>query len=340
MTPANIPIVDVGPLLDRRTKASSKAERSSVARDMGRACRESGFFYIRGHGVDERLQERLEALSREFFRQPLEDKLSIRLELGGSAWRGFFPVGAELTLGRPDQKEGLYFGAELSEDHPQVLAKTPLHGPNLFPENIPGFRETVLAYMDAMTRLGHRLMEAVGESLGCRPGYFDELYTREPLVLFRIFNYPSMKVPVATDAARGLWSVAEHTDYGLLTILKQDDSGGLQVRSGADWIPAEPIPGTFVCNLGDMLERMTGGLYVSTPHRVRNTSGKDRLSFPFFFDPNFNAEVHPIQPGRLLRDDPATRWDGASVHDISGTYGTYLLSKVSKVFPDLGKSVL
>jgi isopenicillin N synthase-like dioxygenase len=176
-------------------------------------------------------------------------------------------------------------------------------------------------------------MAGIALSLGLEESYFFERYTGDPLILFRIFNYP------ARPTTEG-WGVGEHTDYGLLTILKQDEAGGLQVKSQSHWIEAPPIPGSFVCNIGDMLDRMTGGRYRSTPHRVRNLSGRDRLSFPFFFDPNFNAEVAPIKLGAAATDDWRERWDGASVHEFSGTYGDYLLNKVSKVFPQLRREVL
>jgi isopenicillin N synthase-like dioxygenase len=138
------------------------------------------------------------------------------------------------------------------------------------------------------------------------------------------------------------WGVGEHTDYGLLTILRQDDTGGLQVKSRSRWIDAPPIPGSFLCNIGDMLERLTRGIYRSTPHRVLNTSQRDRLSFPFFFDPNFNARMSPIEGlvNDALTDDSGERWDRASVHGFSGTYGEYLLNKVAKVFPELRNEVL
>ena len=161
-----------------------------MAAQIGQACREHGFFYILGHGVDEGLQERLLHLSRRFFAQALDRKLEIRMALGGRAWRGYFPVGGELTSGRPDLKEGLYFGAELDDDHPLVRAGTPMHGRNLFPSQIPLFRETVLDYMAAMTALGHRLMEGMALSLGLEASYFADRYTKDPLVLFRIFHYP------------------------------------------------------------------------------------------------------------------------------------------------------
>ncbi len=113
------------------------------------------------------------------------------------------------------------------------------------------------------------------------------------------------------------------------------------MRSGDTWIDAPPIPGSFVVNIGDMLERMTRGAYRSTPHRVRNTSDVGRLSFPFFFDPAWDAEVRPVPGAEVPEDDDGSdRWDRASVHRFEGTYGDYLLGKVSKVFPELGASVL
>ena len=124
-----------------------------------------------------------------------------------------------------------------------------------------------------MTQLGHVLMEGIAMSLGLDASYFADRYTREPLTLFRIFNYPYE--PAAMEEPP--WGVGEHTDYGLLTILKQDDAGGLEVKSPDGWIPAPPVPNSFVCNIGDMLDRMTAGQYRSTAHRVRNLAARDRL---------------------------------------------------------------
>lgn len=323
---SRVSIVNVEPLV------IGTGDRSAVAAQIARACRESGFFYIIGHGVDEQLQQRLEQLSRKFFDLDEDNKLDIRMEKGGRAWRGYFPVGGELTSGKPDFKEGLYFGTELSDDHPLVRSGTPMHGANLFPKGIPLFRETVLEYLDAMTKLGHALMEGLALSLGLNESYFAERYTTDPLILLRIFHYPPEREAIGE---RQGWGVGEHTDYGLLTILKQDMTGGLEVKSKAGWIPAEPIEGSFVCNIGDMLDRMTGGLYRSTAHRVKSPSGQGRLSFPFFFDPNFNAEIRLIEGTDPPVDDRDERWDRASVHEFSGSYGDYLLDKVSRVFPQL-----
>lgn len=323
-----IPVIDVAPLV------GASGDRAAAVKAIGDACSQLGFFYAVGHGVDPALETRLFEQARRFFALPSEEKQAIRMELGGAAWRGWFPVGTELTSGRPDWKEGLYFGAELGPEHPRVRAGTPLHGANLFPR-LPGFRETVLEWIAAMTHLGHALMRGIALSLDLPASWFADRYTADPLVLFRIFAYPAIP---ASDA--GGWSVGEHTDYGVLTILLQDDTGGLQVETQGQWIDAPPLAGSFVCNLGDMLDRMTGGRYRSTPHRVRNPAQRERLSFPFFFDPAWDAAVRPIPGCDATHDDRDARWDRASVHEWRGTYGEYLLAKVSKVFPELGRAVL
>jgi len=337
MTTPVLPVIDISAL---RTEAGNPA--AAVAQ-ISTACRAYGFFYVRGHGVDPALVQRLEDLSHRFFAASTQDKLQWRMALSGRAWRGFFPLGGELTSGRPDWKEGIYFGTELPADDARVSAGTPLHGPNQFPE-VPGLREAVLAYMEQVTLAAHAVLRGIALSLGLEASYFLDRYTRDPLVLFRIFNYPSQPLPTALEpVSQSIWGVGEHTDYGLLTLLHQDIVGGLQVRTPQGWIEAPPLKGSLVCNIGDMLDHMTGGMYKSTPHRVaRNTSGRDRLSFPLFFDPNFFARVQRIEglPEPKVVDDSATRWDQANVHAFEGSYGDYVLSKVAKVFPQLTAEAL
>jgi isopenicillin N synthase-like dioxygenase len=324
-----IPIVDMAPL------QGSDADRDAVAAAIDTACRETGFFYVVGHGVPADLVARVDARAREFFARPDDEKARIAMPHGGRAWRGWFPLGGELTSGVPDCKEGIYFGEELGADDPRVHARLPLHGANLFPEQPAGLRDAVLEYIGAVTDVGHRLLRGVSRALGLDDGWFDRNLTAAPTILFRIFRYP----PLPADA--GAWSVGEHTDYGLLTILAQDARGGLEVRGPGGWVAAPPVPDAFVVNLGDMLERMTGGRYRSTPHRVRNTGTTDRLSMPLFLDPAWDADVRPV-PGASAREHAhdTDRWDGASVHEWSGTYGDYLFAKVSKVFPALVDDVI
>jgi isopenicillin N synthase-like dioxygenase len=292
------------------------------------ACRDTGFFYVSGHGVPASLLAQLDAAARTFFSLPDNEKRDIAMARGGRAWRGWFPVGAELTSGEQDRKEGLYFGSELPGGHP-----LPLHGPNLFPVRVPSLRPLVLTYLAELTRVAQAVLRGVAQSLDLAADYFAAGYTAKPTMLFRIFHYP----PAPADDAG--WGVGEHTDYGLLTLLAQDDNGGLQVRTPRGWLDAPPLPGTFVCNIGDMLERLTAGWYRSTPHRVRNTSGRDRLSFPFFFDPDFTAEVPPLPNRAATTDTGHRRWDGENPLAFTGTYGDYLTTKVSKAFPHLGQTL-
>jgi isopenicillin N synthase-like dioxygenase len=332
----DVPEIDVEPFV-----RGGGGERGAAA-EIDAACREIGFFSIVGHGVDAGLRARLDASAREFFALGDREKAEIAMARGGRAWRGWFPVGGELTSGEPDQKEGIYFGLELGRDDARVRAGVPLHGPNLFPRRPETLRDAVLQYMDELTRVGHALMRGVALALGLPADWFARDLTSDPTILFRIFHYPATAV-APTPKATGAWGVREHTDYGLLTILLQDGTGGLQVRSRRGWVDVPPDPDAFVCNIGDMLERMTAGRYRSTPHRVRNTSDRSRLSFPFFFDPGWDAMVRPVpRVGGHASSaaEPAHRWDGANVHDLTGTYGDYLLAKVTKVFPGLGVDVL
>jgi isopenicillin N synthase-like dioxygenase len=327
---ATVPVIDVSVLVS----GGPQAARDAVAGQIQAACRDRGFFYVTGHGVRAELLGDLADASAEFFALPEADKLDIAMEHGGRAWRGYFPVGGELTSGRPDLKEGLYFGTELPADDPRVKAGLPLHGANLFPRQVPRLRPLVLAYIGALTALGQAVLSGIALSLDLDAGYFASGYTADPTILFRIFHYPPSP-PQSQD-----WGVGEHTDYGLLTLLAQDDSGGLQVAAPEGWIDAPPVPGTLVCNIGDMLDRLTGGWYRSTPHRVRNLSGHGRLSFPFFLDPGFADEVPSLPARAAAGDGGRPRWDGQDLRAFTGTYGDYLLGKVSKVFPQLRQDVL
>ena len=326
-----MPIVDVGPLLSDPAGAAATA----AARQIDAACREIGFFGIVGHGVSTDLYGELDVAARAFFALPDDAKAAIAMERAGAAWRGWFPLEGELTSGVPDLKEGIYFGVEHSPDHPRVVDGTPLHGANLFPPSPPELGPAVLAWLDALRPVADAVMRGIALGLGMPAEWFADHLTADPTILFRIFHYP----PPPPDADG--WGVGEHTDYGLLTLLVQDHLGGLQVRDLDDtWIDVPATPGVIVCNIGDMLERLTGGRYRSTPHRVRNTSGRSRLSFPYFFDPSWEALVptlpigEDVAPGRT-----SPRWDDGDVLAWDGTYGEYLTAKVAKVFPDLFAAV-
>jgi isopenicillin N synthase-like dioxygenase len=317
-------LIGIGPLLDA-------SDATAVAGAIDAACRSLGFFRVTGHGIDPTLLTRMDRLARAFFALDDANKEPYAMSNAGTAWRGWFPVRGELTSGLPDRKEGLYVGLEHPPDHPRVLTGTALHGSNLFPPG--GLGPAVLDWLAAMRPVADALMRGIALGLGLPAGWFEQRLTTDPTVLFRIFHYPAL----ADNAEADEWGVGEHTDYGLLTLLAQDEHGGLQVRTPeGDWLNVPPEPGVLVCNIGDMLDRLTEGRYRSTPHRVRNLTGASRLSFPYFFDPSWDAEVTPLPlDGAPPADDADRRWDGASVHVWTGRYGDYLTAKVARVFPEL-----
>ena len=324
----DIPVIDLAP-------SGAGRDLTTVGAAIDRACREVGFFSVVGHDIDPTLCARLDALAREFFARPVEAKSAVAMINGGTAWRGWFPLHGELTSGTPDHKEGYYFGRELPATDRRVQAGTPLHGPNLFPTVPAALRATVLEYLDALEALGQRLTAAISVALGLAPDALGHRWFRDPVILLRLFRYPPAG---PADPPAG---VGEHTDYGFLTLLWQDGSGGLEVRTDDGWIDVPPDPDAFVCNIGDMLDRLTGGRYRSTPHRVRSPTDGDRISIPFFFDPDWDAHVDALPlPGDPMPAPPTARWDAASVHDFSGSYGEYLLGKVAKVFPALREAVI
>lgn len=326
-----LPIIDL---------ALSDGENS---RQVHAALKDTGFLYIKNHGVRDELQSEMSELAKEFFALQESQKMAIAMKKAGVAWRGYFPVKGELTAGVPDLKEGLYFGVELDASHPAVQRGTPLHGPNQWPEDA-SMKEVVLEYMSRMKSTAERLMRLIALGLGLDADYFAKRYGDQPTELFRIFNYPPPSPLVELESK--LMGVHEHTDMGFLTILLQDENGGLEVkpRGSDDWVSAPPVPGTFVVNIGDMLELWTHGIYQATLHRVRNPSPNQRLSFPYFFDPSWHSKLEPIatdllRPAELKAVPPATtrKWDGTDLRALSqdSTYGAFVWNKVQRVFPGL-----
>ena len=312
-----LPIIDV-------TSTEAPAE-------IDRACRQFGFFAICNHGVSNELREAVLSSATDFFGRDPDEKESVALSHGGPAWRGWFPLGGELTSGVPDLKEGYYFGRELLSD------TRPMHGPNIWPREPASLRPLVAEWMATMEPLAQHVLALMAEGLGLGPGFFRHGLTADPTPLFRIFRYP----PHPRDSA-DRWGVAEHSDYGLLTLLAHDGTAGLQVKVSGDWIDAPHDPELIICNLGDMLDRLTAGRYRSTPHRARNMGAADRYSLPFFLDPGWDAVIEAIDldDGWVAPADADQRWDRANLRNISGTYGEWLTAKVSKVFPHLADEVI
>ncbi len=270
------------------------------------ACAGTGFFYVANHGVPAALVDAAVQQARLFFALPLAQRMAVSLAQS-PCHRGYEAMRTQrLEPGTPpDLKEGFYIGNELAEDHPRVRAGFFNQGPNQWPPGLPGFRPAMEAYFDALTGLAVRLMRAMAGALGLPPGHF-AAFCDDPMSVLRLLHYP----PQPPDPQPGEKGCGAHTDWGCLTLLWQDAAGGLQVRVGADWTPAPPLPGTFVVNIGDMFARWTNGRYQSTPHRVVNLSGRDRISMPFFFEGNPGHPVTAlpgcVPPGETPRYPPTT----------------------------------
>ena len=250
--------------------------RETAARQMREACLETGFFYVINHGVPDALMQAQMDASRAFFALPAEAKMALHIDRSPHR-RGYEPLALQ-TLDQgapPDLKESAMFGREA--DDPLDLAAAP----NLWPD-LEGFRAVMRQYQAQMMRLGSGLAGLLALSLDLPEDYFAEALSR-PSCAVRLLRYP----PQPAEAAFNQLGSGAHTDWGMLTLLLQDDIGGLEVRNvDGDWIRAVPIPGAFVVNLGDMIPAATGGLYRSNFHRVlNNQSGRDRYSIATFFNP-------------------------------------------------------
>jgi isopenicillin N synthase-like dioxygenase len=277
---SRIPVIDITAL--REGDAGAQA---AVAAEIGKACREIGFLYLTGHGVPEATIEAVRDQARRFFALPLERRMEIVAHR--DHYRGYVPMGARNYSGHVDLVHSFKMQIELPPDDPDLLAGKPLHQPNQWPRDLPGFRETLLAYYAEMDRVTDALLRGFALSLGAPADYFHAFF-RKPLTQLSLLHYP----PQPPDSPDDQYGIRPHSDTTAFTILGTDPVGGLQVRPvGQDWVAAPHIPGAYVMNIGDMMARWTNDEFTSTPHRVINLSGKERISVPFFANPDYDAVV-------------------------------------------------
>jgi isopenicillin N synthase-like dioxygenase len=297
---AGLPIIDVSGLT-----SDDIADRRAVAAALRAACLRNGFFYAANTGVTRAETDGILDAARAFFALPDAVKLAVSKDKSPCG-RGYERMGGQrLEAGAQfDRKEGFMLGTDLPANDPRVLAGWPQHGANVFPEDMPGWRATVEGYHAKLVRLAGTLMRGLALSLDVAEDYFDDC-ARDAIANLRLLHYP----PQPADAGADARGAGAHTDWGAITILLQDDVGGLQVHDGDDkWIDAPPIPGTFIINLGDLVPRWTNGRYRSTMHRVINRSGRERYSVPFFFDGrgDYVSEIVPtcLAPGETAKYAP------------------------------------
>jgi isopenicillin N synthase-like dioxygenase len=287
------------------------AEQARVAREIHRALRETGFFYVTGHGVPQALADAHIAMTRAFFAQDVAAKAAVSVELSPCR-RGYEGAGRQvLDAGSAaDFKESFMLARDLPADHPWVLAGVPMQGPNQWPDDLPGFRVQMEASQGEMIRLGRHLMACLALSVDLPADWFADGLA-EPQCGVRLLSYP----PQPRNSADNLLGAGAHTDWGSITILLQDDMAGLEVRNAdGEWILATPIAGSFVINVGQMMERFTGGLYRANLHRVRNNHGsRARHSVATFFE---------LEPLYRMSTAPTCHSDTEATYN--GTIGEHL----------------
>ncbi|MBL8305537.1 MAG: isopenicillin N synthase family oxygenase [Rubrivivax sp.] len=284
MSAAGLPIIDL-----------SAGPPAAAAARIDAALRDTGFYAVTGHGVPQAVTDAAFDASHRFFALAEATKRRWHVDLSGKQ-RGFDPIGWQaLDPARPpDLKESFYLGVEA-------------FAPNAWPDEalVPGFQAAMRAYQAAMDGLAKRLMGVYELALGLPAGHFDA-FMRQPLCTTRLLHYPPQPREGEGGAAPGQIGCGAHTDWGALTLLLQDEAGGLQVqRRDGRWIDVPPVPGAFVVNVGDLMQRWTNDRWLSNPHRVVNRlSGRDRWSIAYFFDLDGDATIVPLAPCTSAANPP------------------------------------
>ena len=280
MTTAGLPILDIG-RFDRGGE-----DRLAFLTELRAAARGPGFFYLTGHGIAPDLIASLRRLAKQFFALPEADKLAIAM-VNSPHFRGYNRAGLEHTRGKPDWREQIDIGPErqVARSEPGAPAWTRLQGPNQWPEALPDLRAVVLDYQQAVTDLAIRVLRAFAAALGQAEEVFEPIYTPEAHQLLKVIRYPGR----SDDDRQG---VGPHKDSGFVTVLLQDEQAGLQVQGEDGWIDAPPIEGTFVINIGEILELASNGFLRANVHRVVSPPGAaERLSIAFFLGARLDATV-------------------------------------------------
>lgn len=306
----SIPVIDISGIRDG-------SDRETAARGMNWALANTGFMYVKGHGVPEALIDSTFAAARDFFALPDAVKMPLHITKSGQALRGYTELFGENT--NPgvtrDFKECFDIGIEYEG------LTGPFHGRNQWPD-LPGFKDTLSAYLDAMLATARTVLEGIAVSLDLPHDYFARKMT-QPVMIQRLLHYPSQ----AGQIDESMIGIGAHTDYGLMTILAQDDVGGLQVMNRAgQWVEASPIPGTFVVNISDLVQRLTNDAYLANLHRVVNTSGRQRYSMPCFVDCDIDAVIEPL---------PSCVTEAAPLAYAPVQCGMHKMSRYAATFPHL-----
>ena len=293
----SIPVIDIAALVGGEPEAELRvAEKISIA------AHRAGFFYVRNHGVPESLIEETFRVTRRFFESDAAQKDTVSIT---DKKRGYIrPHTGKMRLStRTDFRETFLWGREFDRETLAELERVPLIGPNQWPAFMPGMKVVLTRYFEACVTVGRRILEAFAIAMEIDPSYFSNRFDR-CIARGSALYYP----PQPEGLGEEQFGIGAHTDWGVLTLLCQDDVGGLQVRSGdGEWVTAHPIPGTFVVNVGDCLEKWSNGRLLSNQHRAVNSSDRYRQSIAMFVDPDFDTPIIPVvKEGETARYEPTT----------------------------------
>jgi isopenicillin N synthase-like dioxygenase len=291
----SVPVIDIAPL-----RSEDRATARKTADALCAAASDVGFFYIANHGIARRQIDEVFSLARQFFHASSEQKRDVTVSANH---RGWLEIGAARMYGskQPDLKESFIWGLDIDENDADYRAGDRLLAPNRWPDFLPGMRESLVQYFHAAQDCGESLLRAFASGLGIPQDYFVRSFDK-PISRGSLIWYPPVR---ATEGVTALGSDT-HTDYGMLTLLCQDDVGGLQVkRRNGNWLDVSPIDGTLVVNIGDLLARWSNGRFESTPHRVIRSDDRERYSIAMFVDPNWDAVLEPATiAGEQARYEP------------------------------------
>jgi isopenicillin N synthase-like dioxygenase len=305
---AVIPVIDYGPYF-----AGESGALQRLSQDVRHACENVGFFYALNHGVPQDIIDRGFAASRRFHALPLEAKLKVRLNQNNI---GYMPMNASVQAAstvhkatKPNQNESFFISHDRAADHPDVLAGIPLRGRNQWPDGLPGLREDMNAYFQALSAMCERMLPAFAVALKMPAEFFTPYFANECHANLRFLHYPPQE-----DVSENTFGTAPHTDNSFMTALARTDVPGLAIRlPSGEWFPPPVIPGTFLVNLGNIMRRWSNNRFLSTPHGVINESGADRYSIAYFHSPNPDVTIDclpscvpagspPQYPSALYRD--------------------------------------
>lgn len=284
---SELPVIDLAPMF-----GSDPEAKRAMAQALRSACIEVGFFYLKNHGVPQPIIDQAFAASAEFFALPYAEKMEIE-QTRTPGYPGYTPMQEESGDAKSRKRqEGFNMNLELPLDDPYVTSRRPFFEPNSWPRRPAGFRDTLLTYFGEMRNLGQKLLGGFALALDLPEGYFQPMITK-PITMMRVNHYPPQEDQASDDEDIGNGA---HTDFECFTILAQQKGiTALQVVNGkGEWISVPPIPGTFVINIADQMERWTNDLFSSTMHRVLNKNAMDRTSIAFFFGSDDDIVMSPL----------------------------------------------